>query len=40
MKEFLQYTKELLVQDFRAQFAPIIAIRNFIKRYSDDSWMR
>lgn len=37
MKEFLHYTKELLVQDFRAQFAPIIAIRNFIRRYANDS---
>lgn len=40
MKEFLQYTKELLAQDFRAQLAPIIAIRNFIKRYSNENWMR
>jgi hypothetical protein len=38
MREFLQYTKELLAQDFRAQLAPIIAIRNFIRHYSNDSW--
>jgi hypothetical protein len=34
MKEFLQYTKELLAEDFRAQFAPILAIRNFIVHYA------
>jgi len=37
MREFLQYTKELLIEDFRAQFAPIIAIRNFIRHYANDS---
>jgi hypothetical protein len=34
MKEFFHYTKELLMQDFRAQFAPILAIRNFIIHYA------
>jgi hypothetical protein len=34
MKEFLQYTKEVLAEDFRAQFAPILAIRNFIAHYA------
>lgn len=32
MREFLLYTKELLVRDFRAQFAPILAIRNITIR--------
>lgn len=40
MKEFLQYTKELIAQDLRAQLAPIIAIRNFIKHYSDSNCTR
>ena len=34
MKEFLQYTRELFAEDFRAQFAPILAIRNFIVHYA------
>lgn len=38
MKEFLQYTIELLAQDFRAQLAPIKAIRNFILHYGNDNW--
>jgi hypothetical protein len=36
MKEFLQYTKEILVQDFRAQLAPFKAIYNFIMRNAYD----
>lgn len=34
MKEFLRYTKDVLVQDFRAQLAPIVAIRNFIIHFA------
>lgn len=34
MREFWEYTKELFAEDFRAQFAPILAIRNFIVRYA------
>lgn len=37
MKEFLHYTRELILQDFRAQLAPIKAIRNFIRHYANDS---
>lgn len=32
MKEFWAYTLNLIAEDFRAQFAPIRAIRNFIAR--------
>jgi hypothetical protein len=34
MKEFFHYTKEVLIRDFRAQLAPIVAIRNFIIHYA------
>lgn len=34
MKEFLKYTKDILVEDFRAQLAPFKAIYNFITRNS------
>jgi len=40
MRDFLLYTKELIVEDFRAYFAPIIAIRNFIRHYANDSLER
>lgn len=36
MKEFLQYTKEILAQDFRAQLVPFKAIYNFIMRHAYD----
>jgi hypothetical protein len=32
MREFLKYSKEVFIQDFRAQFAIILAIRNWIRR--------
>jgi len=32
MKEFFQYTKKLVAEDFRAQFAIFLAIRNWIRR--------
>lgn len=40
MKEFLRYTRDILMQDFRAQLAPFKAIRNFIIRYADNNSTR
>ncbi len=40
MKEFLRYTKDILVQDFRAQLVPFKAIYNFIIRYADNNSAR
>jgi hypothetical protein len=36
MKEFLKYTKEVLLADFRAQLAPFLAIHNWIRRNAND----
>lgn len=36
MREFLKYTKEILLEDFRAQFAIFLAIRNWIRRNAYD----
>jgi hypothetical protein len=33
MKEFFQYTWSIMKQDFRDQFAPIRAIRNWVKKH-------
>lgn len=32
MKEFLTYTKDIIVQDFRDQLAIFIAFRNWVRR--------
>lgn len=34
MKEFFQYTKQILAEDFRAQLTPFLAIYNFINHYA------
>ena len=37
MKEFLQYVKEVMVEDFRAMFSPIMAMYRFMERHSKSS---
>jgi hypothetical protein len=34
MKEFFQYTKQILAEDFRVQLTPFLAIYNFINYYA------
>lgn len=34
MREFFQYTKQILAEDFRAQLTPFLAIYNFINHYA------
>ena len=37
MKDFLQYVKEVMAEDFRAMFSPVMAMYRFMERHSTPS---
>ena len=34
MKDFLQYVKEVMAEDFRAMFSPVLAMCRFMERHA------